>query len=192
MIKGRWTDDFSLLLLARVQLCHLSLLRLRLKVSVYSHLFIYWLVYVWRRAFPMSLLLSVCPSAKNFPLLQSVYVVFFSFWLLGVEQTNLCVCLQQQHLLLHYFHPCLRLGQQFRIPQPSQTSSVLKRADATTSASPLKPTSDFWLPASCHYYYYYCGFLDAQQVSPSVTHRAQRCCCFLLYAKLLASRRHRL
>lgn len=40
----------------------------------------------------MSVSLSVCPSAKNFPLLQSVYVVFFfSFWLLGVEQTNLCV-----------------------------------------------------------------------------------------------------
>lgn len=39
-------------------------------------------------------------------------------------------------LLLHYFHPCLRMGQQFRIPEPSQTRSVLKRADATILVSP--------------------------------------------------------
>lgn len=52
------------------------------------------------------------------------------FWLLGVERTSAA-------LLSHYFHPCLRLGQQFRIPEPSQTRSLLKPgADATASVSP--------------------------------------------------------
>lgn len=64
------------------------------------------------------------------------------FRLLRVEQTNLSVFASA--LLWHYFHPCLRLGQQFRIPLRSQTWSVLKRADATTSASPknLHPSPD--------------------------------------------------
>jgi len=75
--------------------------------------------------FAFILSISLSPSHWNFPLLQSVYV----FRLLGVEQTS-------SALLLHYFHPCLSLGQQFRIPEPSQTRSVLKRADATARVSP--------------------------------------------------------
>lgn len=100
-------------------------------MCVYSHCFIYWQIYSLRRVFCLSV-----PSAVTFLCSSLCYVFFFFFpppsRLLGAEQNKPV----SPALLLHYFHPCLRMERQFRIPEPSQTRSVLKRADATIPASP--------------------------------------------------------
>lgn len=59
--------------------------------------------------------LFICPKAETFLSLLCM------FWLLGVEQLN--PRLQPSSYII--FDPCLRLGQQFRIPERSQTEHYL-------------------------------------------------------------------
>lgn len=83
---------------------------------------------------------SICPSSETF--LPSGLCMFslslFFFRLLWVEQSKLCVLSASSH---NYFHRCWRARHRFRIPELSQTGSVLKTGWCNDSSqSPNHPS----------------------------------------------------